>query len=145
MKIESIGGIYKLITDKPLAESISLPQADIRIYLESFITETTRKCPITTSIGWRQRKKEKPEGIWQAITATWLPVEEQVAVAENLGARRLKRIRWLAPGNVDEDQWAKDYKEAIEKREDNFCEALKREESHSEIYYYLESSTWRTR
>jgi len=117
MKIRSAGGMFKIITDRPLDGSTELPQGSLRTYLEASIPQTASRCPISTSGAWQHHKNDKSSSEYEAVTTTWLPVKDQVEVAEELGARKLKRTRWLAPGDVDELVWAEKFKEAINERE----------------------------
>ncbi|MFC1907106.1 bifunctional DNA primase/polymerase [Chloroflexota bacterium] len=137
MKIKTTGGVFKIITDKPLDGSNELPQESLKAYLESSIPNTTSKCPISTSRAWQHHKKEKTSDEYEAVAITWLPVKEQVEVAEELGARRTKRTRWLSPEDIDEEEWAEDFKEAIKERERAISQFLGRSATRLDWQWYL--------
>jgi len=137
MRIKTAGGVFKIITDKPLEGSTELPQENIKTYLESSIPNTTSKCPISTSRAWQHHKKEKSSDEYEAVAITWLPVKDQVEVAEELGARKLNRTRWLSPEDTDEEEWAKGFKVAIEEREELVIRLLKRADTHLDWQWYL--------
>jgi len=115
MKIK-VGGMLRIITDKPLENSTELAQEDIQTYLESSIPQTAPKNPISTSRNWQHHKKEKSSD-YEAVTITWLPVKDQVEVAVELGASMVKRTRWLSPEDADDEEWAENFKEGIKARE----------------------------
>ena len=98
---------------------------------------TTDKCPISTSRAWQHRQKEKTSGEYEAVAITWLPVQDQVEVAEGLGAKKLKRTRWLAPEDADEEQWTEDFKEAIREREEWVRWQLRSSETRLDMQWYL--------
>ncbi|MBA7624970.1 hypothetical protein ES703_32390 [subsurface metagenome] len=117
MRIRTADGVFKIITDKPLEDSIELSPEDTMAFLESSIPHTAIKCPISTSRAWEHHKKEKTSGEYEAVTITWLPVKNQVEVAKELGAEAVKRTRWLSPRDADEVEWAENFKQGIKERE----------------------------
>ena len=112
-----VGEIFKVITDKPLEDSTGLAREDMMAFLESSIPATAIKCPISTSRNWEHHKKEKTSNQYEAVTITWLPMKDQIEVAEDLGARKVKHNRWISPEDTDEEEWAEDFKETIRERE----------------------------
>ena len=136
MKITS-GSIFKLITDKPLKDSAALSQTSVRGYLESAIPTTAAKCPISTSRNWRREKNVKKSGDYIAVTRSWLPVKDQTEVAQELGATIVKHARWLSPKDADEEEWAKQFKDEIQKRERSMAWFLKNNDYTDEIREYL--------
>ena len=136
MKITS-GKVFKLITDKPLKDSTALTSEQLKSYLESAIPNTTFKCPISTSRNWRREKNTQKETGYTAVTRSWLPVKDQTEVAQELGATITKHARWLSPIDVDEEEWAKQYKDELEKRERSMAWFLKNKDYTDEIRSYL--------
>jgi len=112
-----VGNVLRIITDKPIENSIELARDDISTYLESSIPTNASKCPISTSRNWEHHKKEKTSNEYEAVTITWLPVKDQTEVAEGLGARVVKHARWVSPEDADEEEWAEEFKQGIRKRE----------------------------
>jgi len=111
-----VGGVYKVMTDKPLKDSSRLEQGEVKAFLEATIPLTTTKCPISTSRDW-QRGEKKEKSDYQAVAITWLPVKEQIEVAESLGAKTTKYARWLSPEDVGEEEWAERFKQTLKERE----------------------------
>ena len=111
------GGVYKIITDKPVTGSTALKQNEVKGYLESSIPLAADKNPISTSRGWEHHKSDKTKGEYEAVYNTWLPLKEQLEVAEALGARKTKYNRWISPQDADEVEWSEEFKEGIWKRE----------------------------
>lgn len=136
MKITS-GSIFKLITDKPLKDSTTLTSEQLKGYLESAIPNTTFKCPISTSRNWRREKNTKKDSDYIAVTQSWLPVKDQTEVAQELGATIVKHARWLSPKDVDEEEWAKQFKDELAKRERSMAWFLKNNDYTDEIRSYL--------
>ena len=52
-------------------------------------------------------------------------------------AKKLKRTRWLAPEDVDEEEWAENFKEAIKEREEWVRWQLNRRETRLDMQWYL--------
>ena len=65
-------------------------------------------------------------------------MKDQVKVAEKLGARIVKRTRWRAPGDVEEQEWAEKFKEATREWERNVNWFLKRQETRMDMQWYLD-------
>ena len=136
MKIKS-GSVFKLITDKPLKNSTALLSEQLKGYLETAIPNTAYKCPISTSRNWRREKNTKKENDYVTVTQSWLPVKDQTEVAQELGATIVKHARWISPIDVDEAEWAEQYKDEIQKRERSMAWFLKNNDYTDEIRSYL--------
>ncbi len=89
---------------------MAIGQAYVKQYLEAAIPDTSSNCPISTSRNWRQEKNDKPDEGYEAVVMTWLPVKEQAEVAQELGARIVKHARWLSPEDIDDVEWAEQFK-----------------------------------
>lgn len=136
VKIKS-GSTFKLITDKPLKNSTALTSEELKGYLENAIPNTAYKCPISTSRNWRREKNTKKETGYITVTQSWLPVKDQTETAQELGATIVKHARWVSPKDVDEEEWAKQYKNEIQKRERSMAWFLKNNDYTDEIREYL--------
>ena len=102
-----------------------------------FIPNTAFKCPISTSRNWRREKNTKKDNDYIAVTQSWLPVKDQTEVAQELGATIVKHARWISPIDVDEVEWAKQFKDEIQKRERSIAWFLKNNDYTDEIRSYL--------
>ena len=143
MKVKS-GMVYKLISDKPMKDSKTLMPEDVKGYLESTIPSTDSQCPISTSRNWRREKNTKKENDYKSVTNTWLPLKDQLDVAQELGAKKVQYNKWMSPGDTDDAEWAEKFKRGIAERERSILHWLivpknsKRiPENASEWQYYL--------
>jgi hypothetical protein len=143
LKIKS-GMVFKLITDKPLKDSKTLIPEDVKDYLESTIPSTDSQCPISTSRNWRREKNTKKENDYKSVTNTWLPLKDQLEVAQELGAKKVQYNKWISPKDMDDTEWAEKFKQGIAKRERSILHWLivpknskKIPEMASEWQYYL--------
>jgi hypothetical protein len=129
--------MFKLVTDKPMKNSTALSQVDVKGYLESVIPTTDFKCPISTSRNWQREKNTKKDSGYTAVTRSWLPVKDQAEVAQELGATIVRHARWLSPVDIDEVEWAKNFKYEIQKRERSTAWFLKNQDYTDEMRDYL--------
>ena len=138
IKVKQANGMFRIIVNKLVDGSTELPQDHITTYLESSIPSTASKCPVSTSRAWQHHKKEKSSSDYESVTTTWLPVKDQVEIAEQLGARKVNRTRWLSPEDADEQEWADNYKEAIRERERNTRWFLEKPDTRLDMQWYLD-------
>ena len=117
---------FLVILDKSYPDAEPLKDKTIQCYLEDIIPAQTDQCPISTSRGWDRTKNNVKESECKAVTTTWLTVEDQVAIAERLGAERhlFNPNQWQSPVNVDEDEWEYSFVVEIKKKE----QAIKKDE-----------------
>lgn len=126
-----------IITNKSLKMSASLPNDELVGMLEKAIPDEAEVCPISTSRGWEREKNTKRESDYKLVTHSWLPVREQVDVAENCGAISRSHATWVSPIDEDEDEWEAKFIEGIREREREICWWLNNKEHGIDMEQYL--------
>jgi hypothetical protein len=116
VKIEN-DNVFTLITNKPLKASKPLMQDEIQSFLEKAIPSTAPQNPISTSRNWRREKNTKKDSDFKAVIVTWLPLKDQLEVAQELRAKKVQYNRWISPKDMDENGWEEKFKQGIAEHE----------------------------
>ena len=138
------GNSFTLITDRSLKASTLLKQDELQGFLEKAIPSNAAQRPISTSRNWRREKNTKKDNDFKNVTVTWLPLKDQLEVAQQLGAKKVQYNKWVSPEDTDDSEWAERFKHGITERERSILHWLivpknskKIPENASEWQYYL--------
>jgi Bifunctional DNA primase/polymerase, N-terminal/Primase C terminal 1 (PriCT-1) len=118
------GNSFTLITDTPLKPSTPLRQDELQAFLENAIPSTASQCPISTSRNWKREKNTKKENDFKSVAVTWLPLKDQLEVAQELGAKKVLYNKWISPEETDDTEWAEKFKKGIAERERSILQWL---------------------
>jgi hypothetical protein len=112
---------FTIVLNKPHPESGALgSDVNVTEYLDKLIPTKAYTCPISTSRGWDRTRDNTKEYEYKTVLYTWLTLEDQKVVAQELGAEvnPMCESRWESPEDVDADKWENKFYYAIRNRED---------------------------